>query len=117
MTSMIVTYCSSSGPSASQNSGRGCVNSFLCVAVPTQEPFLDSAQIAESQGGPSQLRVEVIGMYLDPKLLIPRYVLNLFASPPSTQCPPYQEAVWPEEAVLCHCRQWCDSEEDGKRSV
>ncbi len=32
------------------------------------------------------------------------------------QCSPYQEAVWPEEAVLCHCSQSCDNEEDAKRS-
>jgi len=81
----------------------------------TQEPFLDSTQTVELQGSPSQLRIEVTSMYLNPSL-IPRYVLNLFVSPQSAQCPPYQEAVWPEEAVLCHCNQWCDSEEDRKRS-
>ena len=40
----------------------------------------------------------------------------LFVSPPSVQYSPYQETVWPEEAVLCHCNPTCDDKEDGKRS-
>ena len=111
-----MTYCSSPDPSASQISGRGCGNPFICVAILTQESFFDSAQISESQGRPSQLRVEVTGMYLDRNSLIPRYVLGLSVSPQGSKCPPYQEAAWPEEAVLCHCNQWCDSEKDEKRS-
>jgi len=43
----------------------------FCVAMPVQEPSLDSAQIAESQGSPSQLRIEVTGMHLNPNSMMP----------------------------------------------
>ncbi len=36
-----------------------------------QEPSPDSAQLSESQGSLSQLRVEVAGMYLNPNSLMP----------------------------------------------
>src|SRR6266702_1750798 len=105
MTFLIVTHCSSPGPSSSPNAGGGCFNTFFCVPMFGQELSSDSARIAESQESPSQLHVEVTGVYLNPNSLIPRYVLDHFVSPPSGQYPPYQEAVWPEEAVLCHCSQ------------
>ncbi len=82
----------------------------------TQEPFLDSTQIVESQGSLSQLHVEVTSMYLISNSLMPWSLFILFVSPPSAQYSPYQEKVWPEEAILCHCNQSCDNEEDGKRS-
>ena len=117
MTILIVTPYSSQGPSASQNAGRGCVNPFFCITMLGQELSLDSIQITESQGGQSQLRVEVTGMYLSPNSLIPRRVFNLFISPPNVQCSPYQETVfWHKEAVLCHRSQSHDNEEDDKRS-
>jgi len=54
-------------------------------------------------------------MYLNPESLIPRYVFDLFFSPPSVQCS-YQEPVWQKEAVLCYCSQSDDEKEDVKRS-
>src|SRR6266702_1143100 len=104
MTFLIVTHDSSPGPSASQDVGRGCANRFFSVAMLAQESSFDSAPIAESQGSTSQLlRLEVTGMYLNPNSLMPRF--NRFVSPPSSQCPPYQETVRSEEAVLCQCSQ------------
>ncbi len=38
---------------------------FFFLPVLSQEPSLDSLQIAEPQGSLSQLRVEVAGMYLN----------------------------------------------------
>jgi len=40
-----------------------------------QELSSDSARIAESQESPSQLHVEVAGVYLNPNSLIPRFTL------------------------------------------
>ena len=94
---------------------EGASTPSFYVAIFAHELSLGSTPIAESQGGLSQLCVEVIGRYLNPNSLIPDNRLFSFVSPPSARSSTYQEAVWPEEAILCHCDQSCDGEEDGKR--
>jgi hypothetical protein len=46
---------------------EGASISFFCVLILGQELYLDSPRIAESQGSPSRLRVEVAGMYFNPQ--------------------------------------------------
>ena len=64
-------HFSSLGPPASQNVGRGCVDPLSCVPILAQEITFDSPQIAESQGNPSGLRVQVSGLYLNSDSSIP----------------------------------------------
>ncbi|KAH9159371.1 hypothetical protein EDB89DRAFT_1203773 [Lactarius sanguifluus] len=47
-------------PSPSRNPGRGCFNPLSCLPMLSQELPLDSPRDPEPQGGPSQLRVEVM---------------------------------------------------------
>ena len=50
---------------------EGASTPSFCVAIFAHELSLGSTPIAESQGGLSQLCVEVIGRYLNPNSLIP----------------------------------------------
>jgi hypothetical protein len=70
---LILTHWTSPDLSPSPNSGIGCVGPFVFrVAMSAQELPFYSTQISESQGSPSQLRVEVTGMYLNFDSLIAR---------------------------------------------
>src|SRR6266702_4396770 len=52
---------------------------LLFPVISDPEPCLDSTRIAESQGSPSHLRVEVTGMCLNPESLIPDKCLIFFS--------------------------------------
>ena len=78
-----MTRHSSPEPSVSENPRIRCVNACIFVVTLDPETSLGSTQIAQSHGIPSQLRVEVTGMYLNPDWLMPRYVFILFVSSPS----------------------------------
>jgi hypothetical protein len=55
----------SPGPAASQNPGTGYVDPFFDTTLAEELPLI-STQITQSQGSPSELRVGVTGVYLDP---------------------------------------------------
>jgi len=59
-----MTHHSSPHPSGPENPGITCVDPCFFVVALDPETSLSSTQIAQSQGIPSQLRVEVTGMYL-----------------------------------------------------
>ena len=60
----------SPGPATLQYSGTSYVNP-LCSTMLAQELHLISTQVTQSQGSPSELRVEVTGMYSNPGPMIP----------------------------------------------